>query len=812
MKYRPDELSVSSLASRLHAPPDWLDALPIPAWQLTASGDATRFNAACTEFTGLESTALRDHGWWQCLHEQDLDTGLASLMGAAQAGHPVDMRMRNAAGEYRWMRISVSHGEEQQLTLCAVDVTDLVAHHKLVPGVESNDTRMLETRLRDQIEDSEALVRVLRQREYEQNLILDNIPVLILYKDTDNRILRGNRYAAELLGTTHADLEGRYLSTVLPHEAAALYLHDLDVLRSRQPHTNITESVTTQRGEQRWLRLHHLPCFDATGALTRIMVVGEDITATRHFESELETRVSQAETLVAELERRNVEQQLLFDRIPARIVYKDTKNRVLRASRYSAEMLGLTLDQYEGHELSEVYGSERAAKFYADDLEVIRTGRPLSNLIESLVVPGHGERWVRTEKIPLFDESGSVSGIIVLSHDITEERRVADELQRQHAKLQLILDHSPAAIVVRDGDGNIQRVNRTYTERMGFAEGQIVGRNLRDLVGNAADEWIAAGREVMRSGRSLRKWNVQYPQLSDNSYWHVEMVPFYDERGIAAGVLVMSHDVTEQKLIEDELRRQQEEMAIIFNHVPSMIIVKDGQNNLLRVNRAAAESVGRSAEDLVGAPSDEVFPDPEGRFWQEDLNVMRSRRPRFDVKCQFPRANAPPLWLRYHKLPYFDADGQAIGVIVIAEDITEDIRAQQALEDALAQARHHEHESRTLFDNLPISVVFKDRHNRVLRANRFAAEFYRVPQAELVGRDIGELVLNESVGYRLADEAVLASGVAQLNTAHELALADGRLLRVRSHKMRYHDADGNVVGLLIAFQELDEAPRADAST
>ena len=38
-----------------------------------------------------------------------------------------------------------------------------------------------------------------------------------------------------------------------------------------------------------------------------------------------------------------------------------------------------------------------------------------------------------------------------------------------------------------------------------------------------------------------------------------------------------------------------------------------------------------------------------------------------------------------------------------------------------------------------------------------------------------------------------------------LTLADGRRARVRSHKMRYHDADGKVLGLLIAFQELDAA-------
>lgn len=910
---------MSSPAPRLYPSPGPLDALPIAAWRVSADGRGSDFNTAFLDFTGREPEALADRGWHDVLHIDERSDCLARLDSAARAGHSLDLRLRNAAGELRWLRISARTSPSQLLTLCAHDVTDLVAAHdqtsqelalqrqifdqipafivvkdadnnvlrcnrraniyfqgsetsmeghntyalfpqevaqawhqqdraviesgepllglveelevqghsrwhrmdkvpftrsgdgktlSLVLGVEISDTKMLESRLREQIEDSEALVRVLRQREYEQNLILDNIPVLILYKDTDNRILRCNRYAAELLGTTQSEIEGRHTSMTLPGEANALYQHDLNVLRSRQAQTNIIEPVTTARGEQRWLRLHHLPCFDATGALTRIMVVGEDITQARRFEAELRERVTQAEQLVAELNKRSYEQQVILDHLPARIVYKDTNNRVIRASRFAAEMLGLRLEDYEGRDLTEIYG-ERALKYYADDLEVIRTRRPLLNLFEELQVPGGARYWMRSEKIPLFDDAGNVTGIIVLSHDLTAEKQAEDELRRQRTELQLILDHSPAAIMVRDGDGKILRVNRACAARIGQSESILTGRNLRDVFGAQAEAWIAEGREVMRTGKSLRKGDIQYSILNDDSWWRTETVPFYDERGVAAGVMVMAHDVTEQKHVQDELRRQREEMAIVLDNIPSMIFVKDGHNNLLQVNRAVAERCGCRAEQMIGKSSDDIFPDPEGRFWQEDLNIMRSRRPRFNLRYEYVSAQGEQAWWRYHKVPHFDAAGQATGVIVIAEDVTADIHAKQALEEALVLARRHEHELNTLFDNLPICVIFKDCDNHIVRANQFAAEFFRESQQALVGRDIGELVPGSELTYRDTDRSVLESGVAQLDYVHELPLADGRRVQVRSHKMRYQDADGNVIGLLVAFQELDNAPRLD---
>ena len=195
-----------------------------------------------------------------------------------------------------------------------------------------------------------------------------------------------------------------------------------------------------------------------------------------------------------------------------------------------------------------------------------------------------------------------------------------------------------------DGEGKILRVKRTCSQRMQRTEKQLIGRNLRDLSGEVADEWIAEGRAVIRSGNPLRRTDMHYPHLGDGSVSQSDTVPFLDEHGDVVGVVVMAHDITEHKRIEDELRRQKEESSKILDNIPSMIFVKDDKNRLLRVNRAAAEQFGRREEELIGKPSDDVFPDPDGRFWQEDLNTMRSRKPRLGLKCEFVRAGAPPLW------------------------------------------------------------------------------------------------------------------------------------------------------------------------
>ena len=73
-------------------------------------------------------------------------------------------------------------------------------------------------------------------------------------------------------------------------------------------------------------------------------------------------------------------------------------------------------------------------------------------------------------------------------------------------------------------------------------------------------------------------------------------------------------------------------------------------------------------------------------------------------------------------------------------------------------------------------------------------------------------MLAAELGYRDTDREVLESGIAKFDDVHTLPLVDGRNVVVRSQRMRYQDADGNVIGLLIAFQELEPGTGQDDQT
>jgi PAS domain S-box-containing protein len=109
-------------------------------------------------------------------------------------------------------------------------------------------------------------------------VVFDSVPALIWYKDSENRILRANRRAAESMGLTVDEIEGASTYDLYPDEAAQYHRDDLEVIRSGQPRLGIVEPLLTATGEKRWVRTDKLPYRDPFGTVIGVIVFAVDVT------------------------------------------------------------------------------------------------------------------------------------------------------------------------------------------------------------------------------------------------------------------------------------------------------------------------------------------------------------------------------------------------------------------------------------------------------------------------------------------------------------------------------------------------------
>ncbi len=144
-----------------------------------------------------------------------------------------------------------------------------------------------------------------------------------------------------------------------------------------------------------------------------------------------------------------------------------------------------------------------------------------------------------------------------------------------------------------------------------------------------------------------------------------------DGNGRAIRLLGTVQDITERKQAEAQLSQQQIEQQALLDLIPAMVWYKDCGNRIIRTNRLAAQSINRTIAEVEGQSTYDLYPEEAEKYYQDDLAVITSGRPKLGITELYQTASGEKRWIQTDKVPYRDAQGAVVGVLVFAIDITE---------------------------------------------------------------------------------------------------------------------------------------------
>jgi PAS domain S-box-containing protein len=196
--------------------------------------------------------------------------------------------------------------------------------------------------------------------------------------------------------------------------------------------------MRTAKGNQKWVRTMALPIL-SEGKVVKVQGIFQDITERKQVEDALQKAHNELELKVEErtaaLSQANALLQALMDTMPDQIYFKDIQCRFIRNSRSQASLLGLN-DPAQAIGKTDFDFFPHAAKAYAEEQEVMRSGKPLIDFEEWVVWPDGRESWVSTTKVPFRNSDGKTIGILGISRDITERKRAEQSIQQLNSDLE----------------------------------------------------------------------------------------------------------------------------------------------------------------------------------------------------------------------------------------------------------------------------------------------------------------------------------------------------------------------------------------
>jgi PAS domain S-box-containing protein len=184
-------------------------------------------------------------------------------------------------------------------------------------------------------------------------------------------------------------------------------------------------------------------------------------------------------------------------------------------------------------------------------------------------------------------------------------------------------------------------------------------------------------------------------------------------------------DITLRKEAEAKLQQQQIEQQVLLDLIPAMVWYKDSQNRILRANRRAAESINRTVAEVEGQSTYDLYPEEAEQYHQDDLAVIASCSPKLGIVELYETSPGQKRWIQTDKVPYCDARGNVIGVLVFAQDITERRRAETALQES-------ERQYRLLMEEASDGIVVLDLDGHFRMVNSKVCEMFGYTREELL--------------------------------------------------------------------------------
>jgi len=422
----------------------------------------------------------------------------------------------------------------------------------------------------------------LQEQWYFLQEIIDSIPLPLYYKDLDGNYLGCNKAFEEFVQMPRLEIMSKTVYEVMPQETAGI-LCGMDEELLRSPGVKSYESqMQLEDGKQHNIIFKKATFTTKEGIVGGVISIFFDITERRQAEmlllqahNELEERVHQRTLELANLNE--VLRKEVNERTKAKDALQEQK-LFLKTIMESLPGVVLTLDTQGrlcrwNHQLEEITGHSSEKLLEVDVLSIIHQDdrQFVAQKIAEVFEKGEAETEFRlvsrdgAEHCFLLDgkrlQIGSATYLVGCGIDITARKKMEEDLFCSQQMLQLVLDNIPQRVYWKGRDLNFLGCNKSFTEDIGLrTPSEIVGMNDFEMPWKEnAEEMRMDDQQVIE--QAVPKMNYEQAQLLIDgkiSWLKKNKIPLSGKDNKVFGVLVTYDNVTERKLVEEELRKAKE--------------------------------------------------------------------------------------------------------------------------------------------------------------------------------------------------------------------------------------------------------------
>ncbi len=444
-----------------------------------------------------------------------------------------------------------------------------------------------------------------------------------------------------------------------------------------------------------------------------------ELTYLRYRVSELEeseARVKETERLLRESEERY---RSLVENIGIGISSIDSDHNIIMSNATISKWYDKPASELSGKKCYRMFRGRQSVCQDCHGVQSMTTGKAAESESDGLKADG-SRRNVRVQCFPTVGPDGVPIGFVEVVEDITDRKKVDDELRESERKYRDLFDGAPVGIFQSTIDGRVLSVNPAYAHMYGYASAEQAAREIDNVAERTYVEPKRRNKLVDLALRtdSFVKAENQYRRKDGSLFWgQLYFRVARDRDGEVKHLEGFVEDITDRKMAEVRLRKREAELRAshaqfeaFMDNSPIIAFMRDDQGRYVYVNRRFLSNNNLTSSQVLGKTAEEIFPkEMAHKVTKEDLSVVESKTTIASVESFVDHTGDQREWWLI-RFPVRDADGlRYLGGVGM--DVTERKREEDEL-------RKQKEILQKIFDHLPVMINFIGEDGRFRLVNR----------------------------------------------------------------------------------------------